>query len=65
MQDKELRFITKCVRCGKAKNQHRAFTLECPKGKRTPIGYRRHGPETFAANVYSASLPNQDRTERK
>lgn len=26
---------------------HRAFTLDCPKGKRTPIGYSTFGPETY------------------
>ena len=47
MRDKELRFVAKCVHCGKAKNMHRAVTLDCPGGKRTPTGYRRFGPHTF------------------
>jgi hypothetical protein len=51
MQDKTLRHVDKCVHCGKAKNMHRAFTLDCPKGKRTPIGYSAFGPEQFTPAV--------------
>ncbi len=47
MQDKSFRFVAKCIHCGKAKNMHRAFTLDCPKGKRTRIGYSTFGPETY------------------
>jgi hypothetical protein len=35
------------MRCGRAKNQHRASTLECPKGRRTPTGYVRFSAERF------------------
>ncbi len=38
--DKPLETMDVCVRCGRAKNQHRAFTSECPQGRRTPTGYR-------------------------
>jgi hypothetical protein len=51
MQDKTLRHVDKCVHCGKAKNMHRAFTLDCPKGKRTKIGYSTFGPERFTPAV--------------
>ncbi len=51
MQDNALRFVAKCIHCGKAKNMHRAFTLDCPKGKRTPIGYSTFGPETYQAEA--------------
>jgi hypothetical protein len=47
MLDRKLRFVGKCVHCGKAKNMHRAFTLDCPNGKRTPIGYKTFGPQQF------------------
>ena len=48
MKDKALRFVARCVHCGRAKNMHRAFTLDCPNGKRTRIGYSTFGPETYA-----------------
>jgi len=35
------------MHCGHAKNQHRAVTLECPKGKRSPTGYLRFSAERF------------------
>jgi hypothetical protein len=47
MQDKTLRHVDKCVHCGRAKNMHRAYTLDCPNGKRTPIGYSSFGPQQF------------------
>ena len=47
MHDKPLRFVAKCIHCGKAKNMHRAVTLDCPQGKRTPRGYATFGPETY------------------
>ena len=47
MQDKPLRSVAKCATCGKAKNQHRAFSLDCPNGRRTPTGYSSFGPDTF------------------
>lgn len=47
MSDKALRFVARCVHCGKAKNMHRAFTLDCPTGKRTPTGYTTFGPHQF------------------
>ncbi len=47
MQDMKLRYVARCVHCGKAKNMHRAFTLDCPKGERTRIGYSTFGPEQF------------------
>jgi len=47
MPDKELRFVARCAHCGKAKNVHRAFTLDCPTGKRTPTGYTTFGPQCF------------------
>jgi hypothetical protein len=31
---------------------HRAFTLDCPKGKRTPIGYSALGPGQFTPGVW-------------
>jgi hypothetical protein len=46
-KDKPLHWIARCAHCGKAKNQHRAGTLKCPKGKRTSIGYVSFGPRTF------------------
>jgi hypothetical protein len=46
-KDKPLRWSPRCARCGRSKNQHRAGTLECPKGKRGPSGYEKHGPEKF------------------
>jgi hypothetical protein len=47
MQDKPLRSVARCARCGKAKNQHRAFSLDCPNGRRTPTGYMSFGPGNF------------------
>ena len=47
MPDKALRYVAKCMHCGKAKNMHRAFSLDCPTGKRTRIGYTTFGPGTF------------------
>jgi hypothetical protein len=47
MREKTLRFVAKCSHCGKAKNMHRAFTLDCPTGKRTRIGYTTFGPQQF------------------
>ena len=47
MREKALRFVVKCIHCGKAKNMHRAFTLDCPTGKRTRTGYTTFGPEQF------------------
>ena len=47
MPDKALRFVARCAHCGKAKNVHRAFTLDCPTGKRTPTGYTTFGPQCF------------------
>jgi hypothetical protein len=32
LQRKPIRFIARCARCGRAKNQHRAAMLECPRG---------------------------------
>lgn len=56
--DKALRFAPKCLHCGKAKNQHRAFTAECPIGKRTPTGYAGYGSQRFAnAGAPSAASP--------
>jgi hypothetical protein len=55
LQDKRLKFIERCARCGKAKNQHRAETLQCPQGKRTPTGYRKFGPEKFAAALSASN----------
>jgi hypothetical protein len=49
MQDKKLRFVVKCVHCGKGKNMHRAFSLDCPTGKRTRTGYTTFGPQRFRA----------------
>ena len=40
-------FVPRCVHCGRAKNQHRARTLECPEGPRTPTGYLRFAVERF------------------
>jgi hypothetical protein len=45
--DKALRSVEKCKHCGRAKNMHRAGTLDCPRGKRTPIGYSTFGPTCF------------------
>jgi hypothetical protein len=47
MNDKPFRFVPKCALCSRAKNQHRAVSLECPTGKRTPIGYVEFGPRCF------------------
>ena len=47
MREKTLRFVAKCSHCGKAKNMHRAFTLDCPTGKRTRTGYTTFGPHQF------------------
>lgn len=38
---------TKCKLCGKERGNHRATTLECPKGMKTSIGYTSFGPEVF------------------
>jgi hypothetical protein len=46
-QEKPLRFVAKCRRCGRAKNQHRAFSLECPIGKRAVTGYQSFSLEKF------------------
>ena len=48
MQDSAFQFIVRCQRCGRAKNQHRAFSLECPIGKRTLRGYTKFSPDRFA-----------------
>ena len=47
LNDKEFRLVVKCLRCGRAKNQHRAFSLECPKGKRTRSGYTEFAAARF------------------
>jgi hypothetical protein len=47
MRDKAFQMVARCARCGRGKNQHRASTLECPKGKRTPSGYSRFSHERF------------------
>jgi hypothetical protein len=47
LKDKEFQPAVKCLRCGRAKNHHRAFTLECPKGKRTSRGYTEFAAERF------------------
>jgi hypothetical protein len=47
MREQALRFVAKCSHCGKAKNMHRAFTLDCPTGKRTRTGYTTFGPHQF------------------
>ena len=36
-----------CALCGKEKGEHLAGTTECPKGKKSKIGYLQFGPETF------------------
>lgn len=48
MQDKPFVVIPRCSVCGRAKNQHKASTLECPQGKRTPVGYASYSTERFA-----------------
>jgi hypothetical protein len=65
VQEKALRFVAKCIHCGKAKNMHRAFTLDCPKGKRTPIGYSSFGPETYEAEGGEASFAAGPNTNRQ
>jgi hypothetical protein len=50
MNNDVFRIMARCVRCGRSKNQHRAFTLECPKGKRTPRGYTAFATERFQAH---------------
>lgn len=40
-----------CALCKKEKGNHRAETLECPKGLRTRVGYTRFGPERFTPKV--------------
>jgi len=55
IQDKPLRFVPKCRRCGRAKNQHRAGTLECPIGTRAPIGYLGFASQRFLAPDESES----------
>jgi hypothetical protein len=47
LRDKPFRNFARCKHCGKAKNQHRAFTLECPAGKRSPSGYLRFSVQRF------------------
>jgi hypothetical protein len=54
MHDKPFRFVPKCALCGRAKNQHRAVSLECPAGKRTPIGYVEFGSQRFREAASSA-----------
>jgi hypothetical protein len=48
LSDQPFQIIAKCKHCGRAKNQHRAVTLECPKGKRTPRGYLGFATKRFA-----------------
>ena len=61
MDDLQLRFIEKCIHCGKAKNMHRASTMDCPNGKRTRTGYTTFGPTQFtSANRESAGQPPSD-----
>jgi hypothetical protein len=57
VQERPFLFIAKCIHCGKAKNMHRAITLDCPKGKRTPIGYSTFGPETESSEAACALGP--------
>ncbi len=64
MQDKKLRHVDKCVHCGKAKNMHRAFTLDCPKGKRTRIGYATFGPEQFTPKASDGAVDATDPDNR-
>ena len=59
MKDQPFRFVVKCAQCGRAKNQHRAVSLECPKGRRTPIGYVEFGPQRFTAQPDPARSPSQ------
>ena len=47
MRDKAFHIVARCARCGRAKNHHRASTLECPEGKRTRSGYLRFSDERF------------------
>jgi len=58
MQEKKLRFVTRCIHCGKAKNMHRAITLDCPNGKRTRIGYTTFGPDQFEPDAEAP--PSED-----
>ena len=53
--DRALRVVPKCLHCGKAKNQHRAFSGECPVGKRTPTGYAAYAAQRFAGPAPSAA----------
>jgi hypothetical protein len=59
VDDKPFRSVIRCAHCGRAKNQHRAGTLECPRGKRTPSGYMQFGSERFelAATKGGAAKP--------
>ena len=52
--DKALRVVPKCLHCGKAKNQHRAVSAECPIGKRTPTGYAAYAAQRFAGPAAAA-----------
>ncbi len=45
--DKPFVIAPRCAICNHTKNHHRAFTLECPRGKRTLTGYTAFGPERF------------------
>lgn len=47
LKHKPIRLIARCAHCGRAKNQHRAGSLECPKGKRTATGYAEFGAVRF------------------
>jgi hypothetical protein len=47
LQDTPFRIVVRCLRCGRGKNQHRAVSLQCPQGKRTPIGYTHFAVERF------------------
>jgi hypothetical protein len=47
LQDTPFRIVVRCLRCGRGKNQHRAVSLQCPQGKRTPIGYTQFSVERF------------------
>lgn len=47
VEHKPIRLIARCAHCGRAKNQHRAGSLECPKGKRTATGYAEFGAVRF------------------
>lgn len=47
MTDKPLRWVPKCINCGKAKNQHQGGTFRCPEGKRTDTGYMKYSNNTY------------------